>query len=234
MEGSGESCLRLAAEVVLRGPGEGRLVLVDYAGERHRFLGALIDTVAGLVERHLDRSPMTWWGQSFGNLLLAGVQPLTAAPVQGTVLVSPFTGLPTGRLRAARALLGMTPQGLYSATSAVVSRTLFGPAPSGTGGEFFSALATMRIADLRRRAGWLQDGDLAGYFLSLPGPLGVWFGEEDRLVDRPRQQAFFTALTRAVGGQVNLLDGCGHVLLPAPAVALATQDITDWIAQPPA
>lgn len=232
MEGSGESCLRLAAEVVLTGPGEGRLVVVDYAGERHRFLGALIDTIAGLLERHLDRSPLTWWGQSFGNLLLAGVQPLTAAAVRGTVLVSPFTGLPTGRVRAARALLAVTPQALYSATSPTVSRAVFGPAPRGTGDEFFSVLGRMRVADLRRRAGWLLNGDLAGYFLSLSGPLGVWFGEEDRLLDLPRQLAFFTALTKGVGGRVNLLDGCGHVLLPAPAVALAAQGIGDWLTCP--
>ncbi len=232
MEGSGESCVRLAADVVLAGRGEGRLVLVDYSGERHRFLGALIDTIAGLLERHLGRSPLTWWGQSFGNLLLAGVQPLIAAPVAGTVLVSPFTGLPSGRLRAGRALLALTPQALYSATSPVVSRFLFGPAPRGTGADFFSALSRMRLADLRRRAGWLQGGDLAGYFLSLPGPLGVWFGEEDRLVDRHRQLAFFTALTKGVGGCVNVLDGCGHVLLPTPAVELAAQAIGEYLTPP--
>lgn len=231
MEGSGESCLRLAADVVLTGPGEGRLVLVDYAQERHRFFGALVDTIADLFERHLDRSPLAWWGQSFGNLLLAGVQPRVAAIVRGTVLVSPFTGLPAGRLRVALAMLSVTPQALYTATAAAGARAVFGPAPRGTGAEFFSALARMRVADVRRRAGWLLAGDLAGLFLSLPGPLGVWFGDDDRLVDRQRQLAFFTALTRgpAARGRVDVLHGCGHVLLPEPAVQVAAQGITDWL-----
>lgn len=232
MEGSGESCLRLAAEVVLTGQGEGRLVLVDYAGERHRFLGALVDTIAGLLERHLNRSPMTLWGQSFGNLLLAGVSPLVAAAVRATVLVSPFTGLPAARLRVARAVLSVTPQPLYSVTAPVFSRAVFGPAPLGTGEEFFTALGRMRVADLRRRTGWLLAGDLAGVFQSLEGPLGVWFGDQDRLVDLPRQLAFFTTLTRAVGGRVTALDGCGHVLLPERVVRVATQDIRMWLTSP--
>jgi pimeloyl-ACP methyl ester carboxylesterase len=227
MEGSGESCLRLAADAV-----QGQLVLVDYSQERHRFMGALVDTIAELIERHLGRSPLTWWGQSFGNLLLGSVAPLIAAPVTKTVLVSPFTGLPFTRLRLARAALSVTPQGLYSAATPVVARAVFGPAPIGSGGEFFAALGGMRIADLRRRLGWLRAGDLAGVFSSLRGPLGVWFGDSDRLVDLPRQVAFFTALTRAVEGRVTVLDGCGHVLLPAPLVEVAARDIRDWLAPP--
>jgi pimeloyl-ACP methyl ester carboxylesterase len=232
MEGSGESCLRLAADVVLAGREPGRLVLVDYGRERHRFMGALVDTIAGLVEHHLGRSPITWWGQSFGTLLLGGVAPLIAAPVHKTVLVSPFTGLPPGRLRLARAALSLTPQGLYSATTPAVARAVFGPAPLGSGGEFFTALGRMRVKDLRRRVGWLRAGDLAGVFSSLRGPLGVWFGNSDRLVDLPRQVAFFTALTRAVEGRVTVLDGCGHVLLPASLVEVAARDIRDWLAPP--
>jgi pimeloyl-ACP methyl ester carboxylesterase len=232
MEGSGESCLQLASDVVLTGQGEGRLVLVDYSQERHRFLGALVDTVAGLLERHLNRSPMTLWGQSFGNLLLAGVAPLVATTVRTTVLVSPFTGLPTARLRAARMVLAATPQFVYAATTPAISRMIFGPAPKGTGVSFFSVLCQMRVADLRRRTGWLLAGDLAGMFQSLPGPVGIWFGDNDRLVDLPRQLAFFTTLTRAVGGRVTVLDGCGHVLLPEPVVQVATQDIRDWLTSP--
>lgn len=232
MEGSGESCLRLASSVVLTGPGEGRLVLVDYAQERHRFLGALVETIAGLLEHHVGRTPLTLWGQSFGNLLLAGVAPLLAAPVRATVLVSPFTGLPATRTRLAHAVLSVTPQALYSATATIVSRGVFGPAPRGTGEAFFAALGRMHITDLRRRVGWLLRGDLAGMYQSLPGPVGVWFADQDRLVDLPRQVAFFTALTRALGGRTTVLDGCGHVLLPERAVQVAIQEIRDWLTAP--
>jgi pimeloyl-ACP methyl ester carboxylesterase len=229
MEGSGESCLRLASEVVLTGPGEGRLVMVDYAEERHRFMGALVETIAGLLEHHVGRVPLTLWGQSFGNLLLAGVAPLLASPVRATVLVSPFTGLPSMRTRMAHAVLSITPQALYSASATLVSRGVFGPAPRGTGEAFFAALGRMRIADLCRRVGWLCHGDMAGVFQSLPAPVGVWFADEDRLVDLPRQVAFFTALTRALGGRTTVLDGCGHVLLPERAVQVAIQEIRDWL-----
>jgi pimeloyl-ACP methyl ester carboxylesterase len=232
MEGSGESCVRLASGVVLTGSGEGRLVLVDYAQEQHRFLGALVETIAGLLERHVGRTPLTLWGQSFGNLLVAGVAPLVASAVRATVLVSPFTGLPAMRTRLARAVLSVTPQVLYSTTVPVLSRGVFGPAPRGTGDEFFAVLGRMRVADLRRRVGWLAGGDLAGVFQSLPGPVGVWFADQDRLVDLPRQIAFFTALTRALGGRVTVLDGCGHVVCPKQAVQLAIQDIQGWLIAP--
>jgi hypothetical protein len=229
MEGSGESCLHLARQVLLTGTRPARLALVDYSGERHRFLGSLVDTIAGLLDSTLGGAPITWWGQSFGNLLLGCVQPLVAAPVRNTVLVSPFTGLPTTRLRVVHAILAATPQTVYSASTPFVSRTVFGPAPRGTGDEFFTALGRMSIADIRRRVGWILAGDLAGVFQSLPGPLGVWFGGQDRLVDLPRQLAFFTALTRATGGWVNVIDGCGHVLLPPHAVETAGRDIEDWL-----
>ncbi|HEU5473502.1 MAG TPA: hypothetical protein VFV67_22890 [Actinophytocola sp.] len=227
MEGSGESCLHLAGPVALAEPGGGRLVLVDYSGERHRFFGALVDTIAGLLDRCLGRAPVTWWGQSFGNLLLGSVAPLVAAPARGSVLVSPFTGLPPVRLRLAAAAFAVTPQALYAATTPTASRFVFGPAP-GTGAAFFAALGRMAVGDLRRRMSWLR-GDLAGIFQPLPGPLGIWFGARDRLVDLPRQLAFFHALIRGTGGRVHVVQGCGHVLLPPDAVEATRADIGGWL-----
>jgi fermentation-respiration switch protein FrsA (DUF1100 family) len=225
MEGSGESCVHLAEPVAL--PGH-RLVLVDYASEKHRFLGALTGTIAALIAAHVDTSDLAWWGQSFGNILLGAVQQMVGSPAKATILVSPFTSLPMAPLRIVRPLIAVTPRPLYATTSPLISRYLFGPAPSGAGKPFFDALQRMTPLDLRRRTGWLAHADLAGAFLPLAGPLGVWFGEEDRLVDRSRQFAFFTALTRR-NGKVSVLDGCGHVVLPPNAVTTAREEIADWL-----
>ncbi|WP_163566656.1 hypothetical protein [Fodinicola feengrottensis] len=103
MEGSGESCLDVVLPVVRTGirvpveapgglggafagtPGRspdaetgasgGRVILVDYSAERHRLLGQLVGTIAGLLRQVLPPDePVVWWGQSFGNLLIALVR----------------------------------------------------------------------------------------------------------------------------------------------------------------
>jgi len=231
LEGSGESCLHLAGPVVLGpdAPAQARLLLVDYAGERHRFLGELVDTIAGLLRAHLPEEPVTWWGQSFGNLLLALVQPQVARPVRTRVLVSPFTGLPPLLLHATRAALSVTPRALYAATTPTVARWIFGPMPTGTGDDFVAAVAGADPADVVRRTGWLARGDCAGAFLSADAPCGIWFGADDRLVDLPRQLAFFSALTSGGRGRTSVLPGCGHVTFPPAAVAQLREEISCWL-----
>lgn len=231
LEGSGESCLHLAGPVVLdpAGPARGRLLLVDYSGERHRFLGELVDAVAALLSEHLAGTErVAWWGQSFGNLLMVHTEPLVSARVRARVMVSPFTGLPELLLCAARAALGVTPAVLYRTATPPVARWLFGPMPAGTGDDFVAAIAAAEPADVVRRTGWLGPGDGAGAFLASTEPCGVWLGEQDRLVDLPRQTAFFTALTRG-GGRMTVVPGSGHVTFPAPAAALVRHGVTDWI-----
>jgi hypothetical protein len=65
----------------------------------------------------------------------------------------------------------------------------------------------------------------------MPGSLGVWLGERDRLIDLPRQLAFFTALTRAPGGQLLVIGGSGHVVLPPDSVRYSRATISDWLAR---
>ena len=231
MEGSGQSCLHLAAPVVLapHGPAAGRLLLVDYAAERHRFLGELVDTVAGLLTEHLDGDlPVTWWGQSFGNLLLVHTEQRLTVPTRARVLVSPFTGLPDVLTVPARAALTLTLPVLYRGVTPPVARWVFGPMPRGTGDDFVAALAGMSPADVARRTGWLVGRDHAGAFLAPDLPCGVWLGELDRLVDLPRQSAFFAALTRH-GGRLTAVPGAGHVATPPAAVALVRQGVEEWI-----
>jgi fermentation-respiration switch protein FrsA (DUF1100 family) len=232
MEGSGESCLHLVEPVVLPAGAEpgGRVLLVDYAGERHRLLGELVDTVGTLLRAALPAGePVTLWGQSFGNLLLALTVPALAPSQRRLVLVSPFTGLPASRVRAARASLAVAWPPLYRASSAPISRAVFGPAPAGTGEPFFRVLASAPPGVVRRRVGWLAGADHAAAFLALSDPMGVWLGERDRLVDLPRQLAFFTALARPPRHRLTVLGGSGHVVLPPPAVDQARDTITDWL-----
>jgi uncharacterized protein (AIM24 family) len=59
----------------------------------------------------------------------------------------------------------------------------------------------------------------------------VWLGERDRLVDLPRQLAFFGALTRGPGSQLQVIGGSGHVVLPPVSVRYARETIADWLAR---
>lgn len=134
-------------------------------------------------------------------------------------------------MAAGRAALTLAWRPLYRATTPAVGRCVFGPAPRGTGGPFFSAIAAAAPGDMRRRAGWLAHADFASAFLTLPGPLGVWLGERDRLIDLPRQLAFFGALTRGPGSQLQVIGGSGHVVLPPVSVRYARETIADWLAR---
>jgi pimeloyl-ACP methyl ester carboxylesterase len=237
LEGSGESCLHLVLPVAVPADGapRGRVILVDYAAERHRLLGELVSTVGELLDGVLEAGqPATFWGQSFGNLLAALVAQRRGVPLRRTILVSPFTGLPQARVAAGRAVLALAGfplagRPLYRAVTPAAGRLVFGPAPGGSGGSFFGAMAAAVPSDFSRRVGWLAGTDFAGAFLALPGPLGVWLGERDRLVDLPRQLAFFGALSRGPGSQLLVIGGSGHVVLPPDSVRYARATIADWL-----
>ncbi|GAA1666373.1 hypothetical protein GCM10009765_14830 [Fodinicola feengrottensis] len=258
MEGSGESCLDVVLPVVRTGirvpveapgglggafagtPGRspdaetgasgGRVILVDYSAERHRLLGQLVGTIAGLLRQVLPPDePVVWWGQSFGNLLIALVrQRLDLAPGRA-VLVSPFTGLPAVRVRIGHVAMALTPSSVYASTARPTGRLLFGPDPDDAGGPFFGALAAMHPLTVRRRMGWLAGQDFASAFLALRDPLGVWLGDRDRLVDLPRQLAFFSALARRPGDRLTVVGGCGHVVLPLQAMESVRTGVRDWL-----
>ncbi len=233
LEGSGESCLHLVVPVAVPAgePPRGRVILVDYAAERHRLLGELVATISELLGRALPTDEaVTLWGQSFGNLLVALAAQQGGTPVRRTVLVSPFTCLSPSRVAAARAALTVAWRPLYTATAAPVSRLVFGPAPDGSGRAFFGAVARAAPADVRRRVGWLAGTDAASAFLALPAPVGVWLGERDRLVDLPRQLAFFAALARPPESQLTVIPGSGHVVLPPAAVSYARSTLAGWLA----
>ena len=232
LEGSGESCLHLVLPVLVPADGDprGRVILVDYAAERHRVLGDLVSTVGELLERVLEAGlEVTFWGQSFGNLLAALVAQRGGLTVRRNILVSPFTGLPRARVVAGQVALGLAWRPLYRAVTPDIGRIVFGPAPRGSGGPFFRAIDAAAPADMRRRVGWLAAADFASAFLALPCSLGVWLGDRDRLIDLPRQLAFFAALTRDPGSQLLVIGGSGHVVLPPESVSYARATIADWL-----
>lgn len=236
MEGSGESCLHLVLPVVVPNGAapRGRIVLVDYAEERHQLLGELVTTISELLSSALPRDEaVVLWGQSFGNLLVALVAQQNCVRLRRVVLVSPFTGLPKARVVAGEAALLLAWRPLYRTTTPWVSRLVFGPAPGRSGCAFFRAIARAAPPDIRRRTGWLAGADFASAFLSLPTPVGVWLGERDRLVDLPRQLAFFTALARASGNLLTIIPGSGHVVLPPAAVDHARSTLAHWYTATP-
>jgi pimeloyl-ACP methyl ester carboxylesterase len=232
LEGSGESCLHLVLPVVVpagRDP-HGRVILVDYAAERHRLLGELVSTVGELLDVVLQAGrEVTFWGQSFGNLLAALVAQRGGPQVARGIMVSPFTGLPWVRVVAGQAALALAWRPLYRAVTPDIGRYIFGPAPEGSGGPFFRAIDTAAPSDMRRRVGWLAGGDYASAFLAMPCPLGVWLGDRDRLIDLPRQLAFFAALTREPGSQLLVIGGSGHVVLPPDSVRYTRATIAAWL-----
>ena len=232
LEGSGESCLHLVLPVVVPAgaPPRGRVILVNYAAERHRTLGELVAPIGELLGHAFPAdATVTLWGQSFGNLLVALTAQQLGMRVLRTMMVSPFTGLPQIRVAAGRASLAVAWRPLYRATAQSASRLIFGPAPRGSGRPFFRAIAHAAPADVHRRMGWLSRADFANAFLALRAPTAVWLGERDRLVDLPRQLAFFTAVTRDPDSQLVVIPGSGHVVLPPGAVSYARATLTDWL-----
>lgn len=228
MEGDGTSCLQLVGEVqrALADRRALRVVLVDYAAEQQRSLEELESVVVRLVGT-AGLQPAVVWGQSFGCLLAASVA-RTTRPSR-LVLVSPFTDLPASRDVAAR-LLAFVPRPLYRATSTPVCRWVFGPAHGQEGAAFLASLREGDPVDVSRRASWLRDRDRRDHFEGLLDErAAVWFGTRDRLVDLRGQLEVFAEL----GGEACrpcLVPRCGHVVLPATAVAFLTERLTAWLA----
>jgi len=69
----------------------------------------------------------------------------------------------------------------------------------------------------------IGDGGFAREFL---------YFDRDRLIDLPRQLAFFGALTRRPGDQLTILGGCGHVVLPSQAMDTARAGIRSYLTSP--
>ena len=225
MEGNGTSCLHVVEAVRRRlAPRTSvRVLLVDYGAERHRDLPALGASVLEALGTVAGPAPVVW-GQSFGCLLAAAAA--TALDARALALVSPFTRLPRSRTAGARAL-AITPRPLYRATTPAVSRWLFGPAGTHRAHAFFTTLAGADPHDVARRTSWLRGRDQRDRFEGQDRPTRAWFGSRDRLIDLRGQADLFDSLLGP--GQVGLVPGAGHVVLPDAAVDDLADGIAAWL-----
>ncbi|MFC4472729.1 hypothetical protein ACFPH6_51175 [Streptomyces xiangluensis] len=231
MEGDGQSCLHMALPVWndLANTRERQLVLVDYAEEQHATLSALIDTLIELFG-NLSGPALSFWGQSFGNLLAASIAAADVLPVDRVALVSPFTQLPKVT-QAATVPLSITPAALYKITTPTVGRWIFGPVDGNLDHPFFASLAAMAPVTVARRAGWLRGQRFVDPFLQIQAPVKVWLGERDRLIELDDERPFFQALTRRRSDQFTMVPGSGHVALPARSVELLRREISAWLSE---
>jgi pimeloyl-ACP methyl ester carboxylesterase len=234
MEGSGESCLQLVVPVIERIHGDGtalRPVLVDYAQENHRTIDDLIGTIHDLICATSASEACIFWGQSFGNLLAAGVARRGGIEIRKVIMVSAFTRLPPLRARAGATVMALTPAPVYRATIKPLGRYLFGPVGDQPDHPFFDALRRGDPAAAARRTGWLRRREFSSLFIDISAPTKVWLGQEDRLVDLSEQRAFFKALaTGHTGYELAMIRGSGHVVLPTTAVQRLRSDMLTWIA----
>jgi pimeloyl-ACP methyl ester carboxylesterase len=233
MEGSGESCLHVAVPVIRQAGALGRayrLVLVDYAGERHATLAELVATVHDLVREDAGEGSCVIWGQSFGNLLATGALVPGDIQARRVVLVSAFTALPQLKVVLGSASLTISPSWLYRLTIDPLGRYVFGPSGDQPHHPFFAALRGMDPRVAARRIAWLRSATFATRFTDLSAPVKTWLGERDRLVSLPEQEAFFSALTRRRPDcELSIVEGAGHVFLPSAAVQFARREILQWL-----
>jgi pimeloyl-ACP methyl ester carboxylesterase len=226
LEGDGTSCLHTVVPVwqELDRLRPTRLVLVNYATERHASLTALEDTVTRLVSTTAPQ-PFAVWGQSFGCLIAATLARRMNA--ERLVLVSPFTQLPRSR-RLAASLLRFVPRALYRLSCDPSSRWVFGPMEGPVSEAFLASLRSASPRDVARRAAWVRDDATRSRMRAAVGPTtGVWFGSRDRLVDLTGQLTVFTELTRPGDGLPRLVPGSGHVVFPEASVRFLTSRALD-------
>lgn len=235
MEGSGESCLHLAAPVLEEASARGmphRLVLVDYGGEAHDSLEDLFATMADLVAAAAGGEPCTFWAQSFGNILAARVSRDPRLQVRRFVLVSPFTRLSPVRAHLGALAMGATPGFAYRATIKPIGRLLFGPPGDRPEHPFFDALQAAPGPVFGNRTGWLRSRDFASDFEAITAPAKVWLGERDRLVELERQKEFFAGLARTRPNyHFETLSGPGHVVLDSAHARRARESLLRWITE---
>ncbi len=233
LEGSGESCLHLVVPT-LTATAEGqdavRIVLVDYAAEQHRRFEDLVTTAAGLIrEHHDDGAPAEVWGQSFGTLFATSVVQAVPLRVRRMVLVSAFRWLPRWKVWAGPAIIGLTPNLLYRATSGPITKWQFGPDGGNTDHPFWGSLAELSKSDLARRARWLRGRSFEATFEAQTPERGkVWLGSKDSLVALKSEMAFFRGLAERGRFELAVLHGSGHVVLPPDAIEEARIQLKAW------
>jgi pimeloyl-ACP methyl ester carboxylesterase len=233
MEGSGESCLHLAAPVIEQASSLGkpyRMLLVDYAHEAHKTFDELVETIHNLILEAAGQEQCIFWAQSYGNLLATGVSRRGGINIQKLVFVSPFTALPPLTTHLGTLLMYVTPTFLYRATIGPLGRYIFGPVGDQGKHPFFDALRRATSGVVRRRTGWLRSRNFSAHFTETPSPAKVWLGKRDRLVNLDEQSAFFTELARNRSDyQMSMIEGSGHVVLPGNVVSNVRIELLEWL-----
>ena len=97
--------------------------------------------------------------------------------------------------------------------------------------ERFGPIRTVRPEPQAMWAPASKDWDAQAEFEAVTGPARVWLGARDRLVDLDDQRRLFAALAHArPDWTLTMMPESGHVVLPAPAVEAARDQLTTWLA----
>jgi pimeloyl-ACP methyl ester carboxylesterase len=233
LEGSGESCLHLVLPVLSQALDRGqpfRLLLVNYAHEKHQTLEAMVHSINRGLAQVLGNDSCIFWAQSFGNLLATGSALTGSVHVSKFLMVSPFTRLPSLLARLSLASLYVTPTFLYRATIKPMGRYVFGPVGENGNHPFFDSLTRATTPNARRQTRWLVGSDFSNNFESIRVPAKVWLGEKDRLVNIRQQIRFFKDLAaRKPNYHLSLIPTSGHVVLPHQTVEQAREELLEWL-----
>jgi pimeloyl-ACP methyl ester carboxylesterase len=233
LEGSGESCLHLVLPVMARALSINvpfRLILVNYAQERHATLADLIASIDKGLTKSLGSESCIFWAQSFGNLLATGVLQKGSVSVKKLLMVSPFTRLPSLLTRMSAASLALTPTFLYRATIKPLGRYVFGPVGENARHPFFQALARATTPEVRRQTKWLVNQDFNQQYEAIAIPAKAWLGDKDRLVNLPDQLKYFKDLaSRKPNLSLSVIPDSGHVVFPNKVVAFMKEELYQWL-----
>ena len=111
------------------------------------------------------------------------------------------------------------PAFIYAHTIVPVGRYIFGPCGEQPDHPFFTSLRREPGRVFARRTAWLEGRAFTKEFGTLSGPIDVWLGARDRLVDLGRQQRLFKRLEQKAKYTLRILPDEGHVVLPLHAVS---------------
>ncbi len=233
MQGSGEASMELIVPIAERLKAAGRphrIILFDYSAEQHATLDELVETARQLVQERSAGQPCIFWAQSFGTLIATAPKLAQSVDVRRFVLVSGFTMLSQLKTALSTLLLRFTPTWLYRLTIGPLGRFLFGPPGDQPHHPFFAALARGTSSTARRRTSWLRRRNFAEQFAGTPAPSKVWLGERDRLIRLPAERAFFESLAgRRPDFRLEMMPGCGHLVLPSQCFPPVWQQIAEWL-----
>jgi pimeloyl-ACP methyl ester carboxylesterase len=227
IDGSSGSVLPIAQALGASRP----VYIANYTAEQNPSVETLSKEIEEAIGKEIT-GPFDVVGQSIGTIFASQVASAPSSGVRRVVLCCTFTKLRWTTMKISNAMLSITPNAIFSATSPTLMKLVCGPVGDGKNHPFFEASRRAEKAGVIKRTAWQIGRDFAPDIAAVRSPMLVLMGAKDRFVpDIDRELSTLREILAERDASVHTVPEAGHVLLPSQAVAFAAEKIDEFLNQ---